>query len=434
MDAQHTKTGNASPRTGITGLDVFSALFAVVGDIADNFDQTEAQLQEIKDKLEELDQQINQLSSQISNLHAAVEAGNQWVAGVILYGRYEQRLRFLLHYLNARLSVDDNGQFQPDSRAQEWADEVLGLSSDGVEEILFHLHDMMMGTSGLFGGRSLFLIYEARMEAASNRYWNQVHDFLEYVVSLEVSGYAAKRTALHIKGRSSKTADILDVGRERIRQQGAYLDPFVKEWPTGTYGLPMTNTGCPAFADVTWHEGQRFQDQDGASLSSWSSGLHFPSNTYYGGHMIQKFCMKTFSYEGSGNWPRGSYCIFQKWSCPSGFQTGSVYWDDEDNGNDNTVSGSYPDGVYNTNTRIYFCCRSDGNRRTPILLPSRRPFYLFRQSSYGCQEVLNMRVTEEYYLWDDENSYNDDTNWGSHPYDSGDGRNHKLWYCYYQPN
>ncbi|XP_066283672.1 uncharacterized protein [Branchiostoma lanceolatum] len=414
---------------------IFSAIFGagrfIYGIV--NGQQSLAELQDINRKLDELEEKIDQLSSSVSNLHAEVVVGNQWTEGVVLYGRAEQRLRYLLHYLNERLSLDANGQLQPTFRAQQWADAVLSFSSDGVEEILFHMHDMMMGTLGVFGRKSLFLIFEARMDGDSSGYWNQVNGFLEYVYSLEMSGYAAIATALNLKGRSSETTYILGEGKDKIEEQETFLEPYVKEWPTGTYGLPMTDTGCPVAADVTWRTGQRYQDQDGASNNGWSTGLHFPSSTCYTGHMIQKFCMKTYSSHGSGTWPSGTYCIFKRGACPSGFRSGYVYWDDEDRGNDNTVSGYYPDGVYNENTKIYYCCRSDGSIYNSITLPSRRPFYLFRYSSSGCQRVLNMQVTREYFLWDDENTNNDDTTYGSNPYNTGDGHNHRLWYCYYEP-
>ncbi|XP_078595129.1 uncharacterized protein LOC144872644 [Branchiostoma floridae x Branchiostoma japonicum] len=425
----HGQRTSGHPRAFVSAL--FAAGRFIYGLV--NGQQSLAELREINRKLDDLEERIDQLSSSVSNLHAEVQLQSQWMEGVVLYGRAEQRLRYLLHYLNERLSLGTNGQLQPTYRAQQWADAVLSFSSDGVEEILFHLHDMMMGTLGVFGRKPLFLIFEARMDGSSSQYWSQVQGFLEYVFSLETSGSAAIATALNLKGRSSETTYSLNEGKGKIEEQETFLEPYVKEWPTGTYGLPMTSTGCPIAADVTWRTGQRFQDTGGAALSSWSSGLHFPSNTYYGGHMIQKFCMKTSSSQGSGTWPSGRYCIFKKGSCPSGFNSGYVYWDDEDSNNDNTVSGYYPDGVYNSNTKIYYCCRGDGSIYTSITLPSRRPFYLFRYSSSGCQRVLNMRYTQEYFYWDDENYNNDDETWGSHPYDTGGSQNHKLYYCYYEP-
>ncbi|CAH1264936.1 Hypp3099 [Branchiostoma lanceolatum] len=238
---KETRIDNLRPGPVFRSLDVFSAIFAVVSFLAGAISDQQSQ-QEVMDKLEDLERKIDDLSDDISDLHAEVAAGNQWIEGVVLYGRSEQRLRYLLHYLNERLSVDANGQLQPAFRAQLWADAVLSFSSDGVEEILFHLHDMMMGTLGVFGRKPLFLIFEARMDGDSSGYWNQdilwfhnlshsnnkVKNFLEYIFSLEVSGYAAFATALNLKGRSDETTYILDEGKEKIEDQGNFLEPYVK--------------------------------------------------------------------------------------------------------------------------------------------------------------------------------------------------------------
>lgn len=41
----------------------------------------------------------------------------------------------------------------------------------------------------------------------------------------------------------------------------------------------------------------------------------------------------------------------------AGFSTGSVYWDDENFFNHDSTTGVLPDGVYGSNTLIYYCCR-----------------------------------------------------------------------------
>jgi len=48
--------------------------------------------------------------------------------------------------------------------------------------------------------------------------------------------------------------------------------------------------------------------------------------------------------------------------------------------------GTLPDGVYNRNTRIYFCCRNDGSADLPVLLPTAAPFYLLKFGDQ-CQKV-----------------------------------------------
>jgi len=41
----------------------------------------------------------------------------------------------------------------------------------------------------------------------------------------------------------------------------------------------------------------------------------------------------------------------------SGFSNGYLYWDDADESNKNTFAGILPDGTYNSNTKIYYCCK-----------------------------------------------------------------------------
>ncbi|XP_035696814.1 deleted in malignant brain tumors 1 protein-like [Branchiostoma floridae] len=204
----------------------------------------------------------------------------------------------------------------------------------------------------------------------------------------------------------------------------------LRRWPRGTYGLPRTNTGCPEAAGVTWRYGYRYHDtEDRNSNNHWTPGLHFDGG-YWRNNMYQKFCMKTSSFQGYGNWPSGSYCIFKRDGCPSGFQNGEVFWDDEDSFNGNRVSGQLPHGHYNHNTLIRYCCRNDGSANTYISLPNRSPFYLFRYRQ-GCQKVTGMHVREEYFYWDDEDDDNANRLQGAHPYDDGGGSNHRLHYCYY---
>jgi len=48
--------------------------------------------------------------------------------------------------------------------------------------------------------------------------------------------------------------------------------------------------------------------------------------------------------------------------------------------------GKLPDGVYNRNTKIFFCCRRDGSADLPIVLPTSVPFYLLKFGD-SCQKV-----------------------------------------------
>lgn len=127
----------------------------------------------------------------------------------------------------------------------------------------------------------------------------------------------------------------------------------------------------------------------------------------------------------------GQYCIYKKADCPKGFQEGYVYWDDEDYKNINKKGGTLPDGVYDRDTLIKYCCRADGDKFTPVTLPVMSSFYLMMSNTSECQRVKGAVATKEFIRFDNEDSGNKDRQYGSHPYGAGI-RNHKLYYCYYE--
>ena len=133
-------------------------------------------------------------------------------------------------------------------------------------------------------------------------------------------------------------------------------------------------------------------------------------------------------------WPKGSYCIGQRDKvCPDGFSDGFIKWDDKDFRNKNKRKGELPEGKYDKNTLINFCCRSDyRSPRNPILMPTEVPFVLYRYNEQ-CQEVKGMIVQKDFILWNNEFSFNKDETSGSFPDEDGGKRKHKLHYCHYSP-
>ena len=113
--------------------------------------------------------------------------------------------------------------------------------------------------------------------------------------------------------------------------------------------------------------------------------------------------------------------------------SGYIYWDDEDDSNHNEVSGTVPSGVYGHNTRIYYCCMTNGQAADPITLPTYSPFYLFPFIAQ-CQEVQYMVVSMEYFTWDNEDYNNADKIAGTHPYHENIYFDYlRIYYCYYAP-
>ncbi|XP_071954205.1 uncharacterized protein [Antedon mediterranea] len=209
-------------------------------------------------------------------------------------------------------------------------------------------------------------------------------------------------------------------------------------WPIGTYGLPKTKSGCPGDItnDYTFYSGTRFQDsEDKKNGNEGSNPNHFPVGTI-GIDMTQHFCMKTIDkftpYDR--DWPDGEYCIFKgKHSdCPTGLEQGMIAWDDEDKHNSNWYTGSLPDGVYDYNTKIYYCCQRNGYAEQPIYLPTDVPFYLFPYEQQ-CQAVKGMKHNMERlrFICNKQSNGNHETK--PHPFRHGGRPIQEIYYCYYTP-
>ncbi|XP_076113191.1 uncharacterized protein LOC143080917 [Mytilus galloprovincialis] len=199
-------------------------------------------------------------------------------------------------------------------------------------------------------------------------------------------------------------------------------------WPNGRYSLPKPKTGCPS----EWAEGWRYQDnEDSNNINSVSPSIGHHFFGTFGRNTKLYYCTKTTS-SGSGSWPSGNYCFARYGgSCLSGFTTrfttGFIYWDDEDNANANSKWGVLPNGVYDRNTKIYYCCKSDGSPYSYINLPTSKPFYLYKYTS-TCQRVRGMTVREESIKMDDEDNQNNSSDGGTHPKKTDTT---EVYYCYY---
>ena len=214
------------------------------------------------------------------------------------------------------------------------------------------------------------------------------------------------------------------------------LVKFPVAWPKGKYGLVRPVYGCPGGSNSAFYHGERKHDtEDRNSNNYWS---HTFSLWGYKGKNNMKwgFCVKVSNGRNNINyqWPRGKYCILRSGNhCPTGFNHGEIYWDDEDRNNGNRHRGTMPDGVYNRNTRMFFCCRNDGSASTAIILPTNKPFILMpTQHGRVCQAVFGMRVSRQFFRWDDEDSRNKDSKSGVYPLDEGGSKNHKLYFCVYK--
>ena len=94
------------------------------------------------------------------------------------------------------------------------------------------------------------------------------------------------------------------------------------------------------------------------------------------------------------------------------------------------MGGVLPDGVYDDHTKIFYCCRTDGDKLEPVSLPVINPFYLMAYNNSECQQVKGAIATKEFIRYDNEDTNNKDAMNGSFPYQYKTNRT--IAYCYYE--
>lgn len=210
-------------------------------------------------------------------------------------------------------------------------------------------------------------------------------------------------------------------------------------WPGGSYGLPAPASGCPVSSNVPWSLSFRRHHTESSDINhdqvSPNNHLLQPviEKNNSQNFVYQHFCMKTNSTTSS-LWPRGTYCINRYKDCPLGFSSGLIEWDEEDSVSGSLWGGDLPTGnYYLTGSDIYYCCRDDSSPSSPVYFPRAKPFYLYRYKG-TCQKIAGMEVSEEFILFDTENTNNGDRYSNSFHPDGYADNNVRIELCYYAPS
>ena len=204
---------------------LFSAIFGggsfIYGIV--NGQQKLAELKKINKKLDKLQESVDELSVRVKSL----QVGQEWNEGAILYANDVQRLRFILHQMHWNVVYCTSSAtmvLKSPDEAKEWADAVLDNGPDGLEQVLFSLHDLVMGTGRLFGKRSLISVYKDQLAIPSDinpgTFTQDMEDFVQYIMALESAGYAAISTAMNINGEGDKVAGFIkNIAELRMKEQ-----------------------------------------------------------------------------------------------------------------------------------------------------------------------------------------------------------------------
>ena len=360
--------------------------------------------------------------------------GTHVITEIVLGSKYTE------HY---EVTSDEAFRYSLEHDALGITTSASGLSASG--SLSLDINKLVQSDSFL----SSFTSYRRVIKIGSSVYWDTRRN--KWIVPNVISQEPIKITLtpiteflscrytsdLHVRSRKSALARALTTYPSYKNARAPPDDSQLTlslAWPKGTYGLVKPSSGCPQGSNSRWDSGWRKHDtEDKNSNNQWTSSYNL-AGWKESNNMQWEFCMKVSNGLNNINypWPKGSYCILKKGDCPHQFRYGWIHWDDEDDRNSNSHGGTrtLPDGEYGRNTRMEFCCRQDGSTANHIILPTNKSFILVAATSL-CQEVYGMRVSNQWFRWDNEDKDNEDDYGGYVPYENGGSRNHILHFCYY---
>ena len=371
---------------GVTGL-----AFNLYGVLA-----KDSTIEEINNKLTELQTSVALIQDDIGSI---INRLDHLINLVAYHDDYSRLLNYFCQYTDY---LDFNREIE-----QSWLDTVLGHGSDGLDHTIRNFNRFISGSTL---STSVLLSYEGVLieehSRDSDSYFEKLTEFVDYILTLQGSGYAMLIAANKIKNRTY--SHIQQRLEKQLYSQKDIVRAFNTQWPSGRWGLLQSESGCPVNINLTWLTGSRRQSTEsyGNNENDWKPVNHFMplentivEHVFFFFHLVtvcmtQNFCM-TASTVGNNEWPRGTYCIFAFGGCPNRFDYCPVKWDDYSHlygFNKNAHSGSLPTGIYNTDTTIWYCCRSDGSVNDEIILPTQKPFYLMRYGNQ-CQKVCIVSKT-----------------------------------------
>ena len=87
---------------------------------------------------------------------------------------------------------------------------------------------------------------------------------------------------------------------------------FLDMWPSGTYGLPRSTSGCPQSNGFQWKTGWRYQDTEDTNPNSHSSSSFHLDGLVTSSNVKRSFCIKEDDNfdNNRGTWPKGNSRIF----------------------------------------------------------------------------------------------------------------------------
>ncbi|CAH1241446.1 CLEC4M [Branchiostoma lanceolatum] len=347
--------------TVLAAFGVFSGLVGITNFIWSRVGaaKTTRQLNEIQDQIRALDNKVDELTQSVSGL----QLGQQYLQQVILYGRDELRLRNMLDTL-AKMQVN-NGQYTGIHDTEAWADSVLSHGSDGVQQVLYNLLDMVKPQSVLFGGKSLFEIYHEQLRGNIPEYREKMPRKVTQVYGLIGGGYAVWITALRIKGRTGEIPAKTQEAQQKLQSLEPNLEKYFKYGSCASGWQRRTSTCYKAFSlSKTWTEASAYCHTQGPggmlamSKDSGTNGFLISLKDAESSSWGFWFGLNDRAREGSYKWPDGTSLGSYKYWSPIEPNNGGKNWWGQYNNPEDCVE-FFRTGWRNSNWNDAKC----GNRR-----------------------------------------------------------------------
>ncbi|XP_035662118.1 CD209 antigen-like protein C [Branchiostoma floridae] len=271
----------------------------------------------------------------------------------------------------ARMRVS-NGRYTGTSDITGWADSVLSHGSDGVQQVLYNLLDMVKPQSALFGGKSLFEIYHQQLQGNLPKYREKMPRKVTQVYALIGGGYAVWITALRIKGRTSEIQAKAQEAQQKLQSLEPSLGKYFR-YGSCPNGYQLKSRTCyKAFNSFkTWTDADAYCRTQGpggmlamakdSGINSFLISLKDAASNSWGFW----FGLNDRAREGSWKWPDGSSLGSYKYWSPIEPNNGGKNWWGTPLGNEDCVE-FFRTGWRNSNwndadcgkTRYFICQRT----------------------------------------------------------------------------
>ena len=146
---------------------------------------------------------------------------------------YSQAITRLLFMSSIHASVLDvhslRKEMEPSGEVEFWCNAVLEAEDNGLIQALETINQIVQGLNTFQATSILEVFKENAMPTSSSTVCQQVHEFRDYLMDIQIQGYALVSTCLNYNG-SLAIEPLLEMGLKRLKQQEEILGGRFNDW------------------------------------------------------------------------------------------------------------------------------------------------------------------------------------------------------------